>query len=756
MLTDAKPAQSPDAFAVAKDKLRLGPVPDWATPCQPDYAFTPKNLKSPPHSTTLLCNMQVHVESNATHVHMAVRLENMQAVQQESQWRLEFEPRTQTVTLHWIKVRRGDTETDHTDIAKIHFLQREAGLEGCVIDGLFTALMVLEDVRPGDILEWSYTIVTTPRLLPENRFALFRLPPAIAVGKLFYGVRFNEARPLKCKTSTPDLKFDETRENGEIIWRCARDNFATPEPELGVPSWFPIFSWIQLSDCPDWGVVARAVTDTWEQIPDDSSVAAIAEEISTKETEPLARIEKALRLVQDEFRYLSINLEHGGQIPTPPDTVARRRFGDCKDLSVLLTRVFRRLGIPAYPVLVNSALRRTIGDFLPSPNLFDHVVVQYEFEGETRWVDVTIKNQGGGPLKRALPNFGWGLVLSADTTQLTKPPVASVAPGALRIRESVLLDTTGQGSAVAIVATAEGFEAEILRDQFAKMPLDEIARQRLQICANRYRFAKRLGELKYRDDRETNEFHVAEVFEVNGFLLPAPEPGFCDFPLPANLVNGSLRLPEGRTRRDPFALPQPCTLTHIYEVQTAGFQQTHAPRGRIESPLMRFSRQVRAMPGSWSVTLTLDVLDDVMMGNQFDDHSRRVQQIWQESTWTLTIPTGHAGARPNRAFGILPSPRRPVSATKAPARPTTGTTPANVTPAIPKLVPSGDTAAISKPAEPRPQPPASGESSSRRRRSRQPKPQMGSGLNQWVIVAIVLGAIVLFFTALILVSRAAR
>lgn len=670
MLIDAKPAQNPDTFAAAKEKLRTGPVPDWVTPCQPDYSFAPKPVKNQPvktpsPTTLLLWNVQTDNESNASHIHMALRLETMQAVQHESQWRLEFEPKTETVTVHWIKIRRGTVEMDHTHLHKIHLLQREAGLEGCVIDGCFTALLLLEDVRPGDVLEWCYTMETRPRLLPDQRFAFYHLPAATPIGKVRFVERFNEQRPMKWKSSGDDFKPEETREQQQVIWRWSRDDFSSPEPEVNIPSWHLACPWIQISDCPDWGVIARAVTAVWEQGAEDAAVAELVEEICAKETDLLPRVEQALRLVQDEFRYLSVNLDRGGQIPTPPDLVARRRFGDCKDLSFLLVHIFRRMGLTAYPVLVNTARRRAIADLLPSSGLFDHVVVQYEVQGETRWVDVTIKNQGGGPLKRVLPNYGYGLVLHAGTTELTKPPAASVAPGTYRIRESILLDTTGASSSVAIVTTTEGSEAEVLRHHFATQPLEQITQERLQHCADRYRNARRIGELKYRDDREPNEFHVAEVFEVNGFLSPGEEYGVCDFFLPPNLVNSSLRLPETRTRRDPFALPQPCNLIHVFEVQTGGLQDFNAPRSRVESQLLRFNRQIRSMPGSWSVILNLTILDEVMPAAQFNEHSRRVQDIWTESTWRLTIPVGYSAANRNRAFGTLPAPPRPITSPRS-------------------------------------------------------------------------------------------
>ena len=126
--------------------------------------------------THLFVSRQIHAENHQTHYHLAMRLETMQAVQHQSQWQLQFEPRTQSVTLHWIKIRRGEQEFDHTNPGKIRLLQREEGLERFVIHGWCILLLLLEDVRPGDIIESCHTIETRSRLLPGNCAAFFALP----------------------------------------------------------------------------------------------------------------------------------------------------------------------------------------------------------------------------------------------------------------------------------------------------------------------------------------------------------------------------------------------------------------------------------------------------------------------------------------------------------------------------------------------------------------------------------------------------
>src|SRR6266571_6840482 len=170
---DAKPSETRDLVAAARERVRIGAAPDWIVPCLYDADFK-ERVRGP--VTHLLIEQQVQAELHQTFVRVATRLETLQAVQSQSQWRLEFEPQTQSIILHSIKVRRGSLETEHASLDRVQFLQRESGLEGCIIHGWVTLLLLLEDVLPGDVLEWSYTVASQPRLLSEYVFFVFRSP----------------------------------------------------------------------------------------------------------------------------------------------------------------------------------------------------------------------------------------------------------------------------------------------------------------------------------------------------------------------------------------------------------------------------------------------------------------------------------------------------------------------------------------------------------------------------------------------------
>ncbi|HTH47755.1 MAG TPA: DUF3857 domain-containing protein, partial [Candidatus Limnocylindria bacterium] len=180
MPVDADGSASSDSEPqlLARACVSIGPVPDWVRPFSLDMGFTSKGSE---HLSELLNSLQVHAELNQHSRHAARRLETAQAVQENSQWSLEFEPRTQRIVFHFFRVRRGEVEIDQLKLANARVIQREQGLERFTIDGCFTWLLVLEDIRVRDVLEWSYTVEHNPTLLPGICRCGFAMPDLVSV-----------------------------------------------------------------------------------------------------------------------------------------------------------------------------------------------------------------------------------------------------------------------------------------------------------------------------------------------------------------------------------------------------------------------------------------------------------------------------------------------------------------------------------------------------------------------------------------------
>jgi hypothetical protein len=654
-----------DPSQLARQQIQIGPVPDWVRTSSVNLNYQATRRGA---ITYLLIDRQIHAELNQTFVRVATRLETMEAVQHQSQWQLQFEPATQSVILHSIAIRRGDTSFDHTRLDKMRWLQREEGLEKFVIDGWFTLLLLLDDVRQGDILEWSYTVIARHRLLPEYCYHLFTLPLGLDIGSFNFTVRRNSSRPLRWKSGGLDVKPVETALGDETVWTWSGNGFSTPDLELNTPEWHVGFSWVQVSDCPDWAAVAGAVAKAWadQTTACEADIRETARDIEAKQPTLVARADKAIELLQDHFRYLSVNLNFGGQIPTPPHLVLQRRYGDCKDLSLLLTQLLNALGIAARPVLVATEWRNLVADMLPMPSLFNHVIVEFVLEGKTVWVDVTMKRQGGGALNRVIENFGAGLPVDPTASGTVAAP-RSAAESHYEIKETILLDTTGKPSLLGINVRVTGRFADVLRNQIAFTPIDKMENERLQESRTRFGNVTRSERLQHQDDRASNQFFLAEEFVIDGFLAPHPDPKFCTFhsPPPSTLFS-ALQLPGPEPRQAPFALSYPCQIVHRLEVETPTLQPSAIPGFYKETDFIRFSRREKSLRGSWSMTLNLVMLRDSVPAASLQEYRETLQEIWGQAGSSLFFPTGYRHPRKRGDFGklsnfaLLPAPVAPT------------------------------------------------------------------------------------------------
>ena len=520
MLSEITDPQKGDIPENGKERLQVGPVPEWVTPCRYRTDF---KAKLPGQATYLLWSRQVHAEERKTHVHVALRLETIQVVERYWYWRLELLPQTELITLHGIKIHRNEAEFDHTSVERLRLVQDET--DDVTAARKMTWGMLLEDVRPGDILEWSYTTKELPQLRPEQHADFFAVPAEIPLGKFYFSVRFQEGRAMQWKSSAEDLQPLEKIEKGQTRWIWERENPAIARAEENTPEWYVEYPWVQVSDWPDWETVATAFVEAWGGVAADADIQAVAKEIGGESGGVLQQIEKSIHLVQEEFRHLEA-VDLAGQTPAASGLVARRRFGNSLDLSFFLARLLNEFGAPAHPVLINTSFRKSVAGMLPMPGLFNHVVVEYQARNERRWVDATAKEQGGGSLNRVIPDYGYGLLLNRASARLVAAPPASISANAYEVKETLLLDTEGAVSLLAVVVTARGGQAETLRKEFASLGGEAIARRRLQLCMDRFSDAQRSGPMEFRDDRSANEFFLAETFAVKGFLRADAKAGW--------------------------------------------------------------------------------------------------------------------------------------------------------------------------------------------------------------------------------------
>ena len=273
---------------------------------------------------------------------------------------IEYDPSYQLLTFHWVRIWRGTNALNRLDPDKIVVSQRGLDADELLFSAEKSALLLLEDVRMGDVIDYAYSVQGDNPVLAGRFSDWVQLQSSHPIERLTTRLLWPPTRRLYVQNHGTDIKYAAVRKGGliEFTWNLVKAPGWRNEPPL--PIWYQPFPRVQLSEFQKWSDVNQLALDLF------TNTAPLSPELTRKINEwkrlpgGEERVLAALRFVQDEVRYLGIESGVSGYKPAAPSTVFDRRFGDCKDKSFLLVTILRALGIEAWPTLVNTRLRQTV------------------------------------------------------------------------------------------------------------------------------------------------------------------------------------------------------------------------------------------------------------------------------------------------------------------------------------------------------------------------------------------------------------
>lgn len=180
----------------------------------------------------------------------------------------------------------------------------------------------------------------------------------------------------------PDVKPTPA---GNNQWQWAVTNLEAIRPEREMPPWRAVAAQMIVSFFPPGGGQTKGF-DNWNDMAlweaglvrgrRDSSpeikqkVAALV----SSETNTARKMALLGKFVQDDIRYVAIELGIGGWQPHPAPDIFSHHFGDCKDKATLLSTMLKEIGIDSYYVVVNTR-RGSVNAATPAVNWFNHVIL---------------------------------------------------------------------------------------------------------------------------------------------------------------------------------------------------------------------------------------------------------------------------------------------------------------------------------------------------------------------------------------------
>ncbi len=646
----------PQTSLTASRSFSLAPPPNWIINEPVTQASAEQREAARNGVAYLLSDQQMRVSSNTVerYFHHAYQVVTQPGVEHVSQVEFSFDPSYQRLVIHRVQIRRGTQTINALKLKEIRVLEKEEEMEQQLFNGTLAAMLILNDVRVGDVVEYDYSVNGANPVLCGRFADVNYLAESEPVARLRYRLLWPSTRLLHHQMCELELKpvVKPLGEVTEYIWERTNAPATEMEPDGSVPT--EGVPELHLSEFKDWAEVAAWAAPLYRATP-PPALQRLVESWRQASAEPEGQILAAVRFVQDEIRYLGIEKGAHSHLPHSPAQVLEKRYGDCKDKALLLATALNALGFEAHPALVNSTLSERLPELLPSPFAFDHVITQVKAQGKTYWFDATASLQRGGLAQHVNPEFGHALVVSADATKLEEMPLVLPAQPLKLVKEIYTVSNDNRTATLTVETTYRSIDANAMRDHLAKKTLNDLAKERLQSYQQRDRSLTADGKLQVRDDPATNIIVITERYRIARFW----HDGARNFV--ADRIVQELPSIKPDTQR-PVHLTYPLDVEHQIEIRTPAPLSLKEDEGSVANEAWRFDYRREQAGNSLKLTHRLRTLRSSLKAAVAERLITDLESVEDFSNLRLTNQLSVAGLLPSKwlllgtlSFALFPS-----------------------------------------------------------------------------------------------------
>lgn len=477
---------------------------------------------------------------------------------------ITWDPASETVVWHSLRILRGGKTIDLLKGGKdMLVLRRETSLERAMLDGRLTANRQIEGLQVGDAVDMSWTVTRRDPITQGRSFDFERMAFPGTAGRYRVRVSWPEARSLRWKATEGFGEPTVTTRDGWTVLERDVLQAVAPKPPQGAPARFRRLGELETSSYASWGDVSQIMAPHFARaavLKPGSAVRQEAAKIAAASKDPKARAFAALKLVEDQTRYLFLGMGEGGYIPATADETWERRFGDCKAKTVLLTALLKELGIESEAALVSLGGGDGMDERLPSLSAFNHVLVRAVIDGKTYWLDGTRTGDRGGLDALRSPNWRWALPLrdqGAELERVIEPPLDNPQmTAAIRLDASKGLEVAAPAK---ITMRMQGDAANGMRQMIARSAKPDLERAVRQTFSTTFSWID-LKTVTWEDAPAEDAFSLVITGEADVDWRENPDLGVREFRLPGSGAGGAQAFPRrepGPNRDAPYVLAYP-------------------------------------------------------------------------------------------------------------------------------------------------------------------------------------------------------
>ncbi|HMT28307.1 MAG TPA: DUF3857 domain-containing protein [Bacteroidia bacterium] len=491
-------------------------VPDWVKEVTIPSKLPVSKYEIMSGFYEMLIDYQINLEKNMMFCREVRNVVSYSGITNASQISVSFDTSYQKLYIHHLYIWRKWIKTDRTHDLTLELMNNEQNLQQGIYTGQVTAYDILNDVRKDDLIEFAYTLVGKNPIFENGKYLFIPLEAMNPIDLLSMRVIYPKDKDYVYNCVGCDSLIQTSEKDGYKQLELKQEDIKALQLEENTPPWVIPYKYFTLSSFRSWREV-----NTWAQsvfaLKKEPELSEVFHELFSGTETTEEKINKIINFVQDDIRYMGVESGIGSIKPASPEKVIKQRFGDCKDKSLLLVSLLKKIGVTeAYPVLVNTDLQSSLVKLGPSNEVFNHCITTFNYENQTYWVDPTIGMQGGDFKNISIINFDKALIIGKPSDSLhTMVQIRNTPPD--DIVDEYTIESFTEPAKLKITSIRYGFEADMRRslvEYISANKLQEIAEADLK---EQYPEVIKTADIDLHDDILKNIFTTNYQFDVGGF-----------------------------------------------------------------------------------------------------------------------------------------------------------------------------------------------------------------------------------------------
>ena len=638
-----------ESFATAREinSISKSPLPNWVSDIAVPAPLEPRYDQLQDGRYFLLASYQHRFlnQKRYNYSRYAIKIVNREGLENNSNITFSFRPDIDEVTIHRLIIHRDGREIDLLDQINFEVFQRENDLERGILDGTLTAFANIPSVRVGDTIEYAFSRDYKSILMSDEFYTDFNSSFSVPVGTVEYRVIVPQELNLQTNYLGKVHKPTVEKISDEQIYTWLLEDLDPVISEDNTPSWYPTYDSIEVSSITSWSDVISDSISHYPPVDElPQSFKEKIEAIRAKYADPKLQISAVLSLVQNEIRYVGIEIGRGAFIPRPPELVLARGYGDCKDKSYLLVTALRMLGLDARPAYAHLSDGQNLIDRLPSPYVFDHAIVQVRLDGNTYWLDPTGTQQYDPDPAFSQADYGYALPISVASDGLAKIVPVTITQPQTVVSENITLsyDPEENPLKLAVESIYKGKDADTFRYNLARNGKSHYSRNYLEYYQHNYPGLEVEVPLEVLDDKATNIIKLLE-----SYTLPVGTDRskiFEDLYLRGDAVRSVLSKINSVNRSTPISIDFPIFREHRVKVEGLAGPLAPVDSVSISEPFLDYEVTSEAKATELSITWKLRTKASYVPVKDIESYEASYDKIQETDGWYYDVRESNLAA----------------------------------------------------------------------------------------------------------------